>query len=420
MSDKFKISMNKKILKNLKHGDEDGINILNSYKEKKQEERQGRLSKNKKVEKNIEKHNLDFKVIILVIVVIILFFVTYIFLEYAQIIGFNIFPNNSNKSIVIDGISGEDNIYKMYNNDFLIYSNNTLVTYDTNGKKNWEYKISENFIPCIYINKSYMVIANKISGNIYVFSGRNEITNKKIDGTIDDIYLDEFGNIAVEYSSSGYKKIITVLDKYGKNKYTAYVNSSSILDIKLIDKGNKLILIQTDSSSLTIGTKISIIDSTKEESIKELIKLENKLVYDCKLINDNLILITNDSIINYNISKNINNEIHSLDSNQTNYISLSTNYFVAIETNKNKYNFISNKFDNTSISNIELEVLPKFIKNSGFLTYIVSENKINVVNKWGIIVKIIDVNMPPKDIVIFNKEKSVALIYSNRVEIVNL
>lgn len=421
MGRKFKISVNKKIITNLEQENDKnmskGINILNKYKDKKNKERNARIGN---IEEEI-KSNTNLKIMFIALIVIVLFFLVYMFFEYAPILGINIFNNSLPiQKNIIEKVSNEENIYMNYNEELLIYSNNKLECYNNNGNKTWEYDIKETFNPNIYINKGYMVVANKSNGNIYIFSGKNELTNKKIDGKIDDVYLDENGNIAVEYSNSGYKKIISVFDKYGKIKYTAYVNSSSIMDIKLIDGGKKLILLQTDSSSLTIGTKICMIDSSKDDSIIELCKFENKLIFDFRFINDDIILVTNDSIIKYNINTNVKSEVHSLDSNQTNYISLSTNYFVAIETNKNKYNFISNKFDNTSISKIELDVLPKYIKNSGFLTYIVSENKILVVNKWGVTVKTIVVNLPPKDIIIFNNEKAVALIYSNRVEIVKL
>lgn len=422
MRKKINISVNKRIIKNIKEGTEDnlnkGISILNEYTEKKKEERKRRLSVNKDECPNDK--SIKIKPIILAFVVIILFFLTYTLLEYAPILGFNILSNSNKENTIIENFSEEENIYKQYNDELLVYSNRMLTTYSSNGKKTWEYKISENFNPDIYIQGSYMVIANKTNGNIYVFYGKNELTNKKIEGTIDDVFLDDKGNIAVEYSSSGYKKIIIVFDKYGKNKYSAYISSESILDIKLINDAKKLLLIQTDSSSLTIGTKVSIVDSEKDGNIKDIFKLENKLVYNTKIVNDDIFFVTNDRIQKYNLNTNLSSEIHSLDSSQTNYIILSDNYFASIETNKDKFNFITNKFDNANISNVELEVLPKYIKNSGLLSYIVSENSISVINKWGIKVKNIEIKLPPRDIVVFGKEKSVALIYSNRIEIVNL
>lgn len=422
MRKKINVSVNKQILKNIKHGAEDninkGISILNDYKEKKNEERKRRIYHSD--QEDTQNHGANLKPIVLSFIVIILFFATYTLLEYAPIWGFNIFSNKQSKNVVIENLSEQENIYKEYNNELLIYSNQVISTYDNNGKKTWEYKINETINSDFYINGSYMVIANKVNGNIYIFSGKNELTNKKIDGDIIDVYLDDNGNVAVEYSNSGYKKTITVFDKYGNNKYSAYISSASILDIKLLNNAKKLLLIQTDSSSLTIGCVISIIDSDKDESIKEILKLDNELICDSKIINDDVILVTNDSIEKYNLITGALEKIYRLDSNQTNYITLSDSYFAAIEANKDKFNFITSKFDNTNISNIELDALPKYISNSGLLTYVVSENSISVVNKWGIIVKKIDIKLPPRNIIIFNKEKSVALIYSNRVEIVKL
>lgn len=422
MRRKINISVNKRIIKNIKAGTEDaindGINIVNKYKEKKDEERKKRIfniSNN-----NEDKQTSNKKPIILSFVVIILFFLTYTFVEYAPIFGFDVFNNNSSKDVTIENLSSDENIYRDYNNELLVYSNQVFDTYNSNGKKTWEYKLDDNITPDIYINGLYMVAVNKVNGNIYIFSNKNEIANKKIDGIIDDVFLDDKGNIAVEYSSSGYKKVITVIDKLGNDKYSAYVNSDAIVDLKVLDNGNKLILIQTDSTSLTVGTKISMINSAKDGSIQDLTKLSNTLVFNSKIVNDDLILITNNNIEKYNLTTGVVTEIHSLDTNQTNYIAMSNNYFAAIESNKDKFNFITDKFDNTNISNVNLNVLPKYIKNSGFLTYIVSENDISVINKWGITVKDVSIKLPPTDIIIFNNEKSAGLIYSNRIEIIKL
>jgi len=421
MRRKINISVNRRILKNIKEGADDslnkGIKILDNYTKQKKEERKRRIYSTEQQEN--EQKNKNIKPIILTFIVIILFFISYTLLEYAPIFGIKLFNNKQADNIVIENFA-EENVYMHYNGELLVYSEETLKTYDARGKKTWEHKINEASKLDVYINASYMVLANKSNGNIYIFSGKNELTNKKIDGDIDDVFLDDKGNVAVEYSSSGYKKIITVFNKYGKNKYSAYISSASILDIKLMNDASKLLLLQTDSSSLTIGTKISIIDSKKDGNIEEILKLENKLVYDIKEMNDEIILVTNDNIQKYNLNTKVKTDVHSLDSNQTNYVTISNNYFVAIETNKEKFNFITNKFDNTNIANVELDVMPKYIKNSGLLTYIVSENNISVINKWGIKVKDIDIKLPPREIVVFNGEKSVALIYSNRIEIVKL
>ena len=47
-------------------------------------------------------------------------------------------------------------------------------------------------------------------------------------------------------------------------------------------------------------------------------------------------------------------------------------------------------------------------------------DKLQIINKWGIEIKNIDIEYPPKDAVIFNDGKSVALIDTNKVYVVNL
>ena len=48
------------------------------------------------------------------------------------------------------------------------------------------------------------------------------------------------------------------------------------------------------------------------------------------------------------------------------------------------------------------------------------QDKLKVVNKWGIVIKEIEITFPPKDIVVFNHEKTVALVYSNKIYFLNM
>ena len=79
-----------------------------------------------------------------------------------------------------------------------------------------------------------------------------------------------------------------------------------------------------------------------------------------------------------------------------------------------------NRFDNSKISSVDISNTPKFIKNSKYFCYLIFQDKLQIINKWGIEIKNIDIEYPPKDAVIFNDGRSVALIYTNKVYVVNL
>ena len=149
-------------------------------------------------------------------------------------------------------------------------------------------------------------------------------------------------------------------------------------------------------------------------------QFKDKLVYNYKLINNEIIYVSDVAVEAYNIETNKNREIYSLLNSQINFISLYDNYFIIVETRENGYEFISKKLDNTIISSSMLTSYPKYVEMSGLLTYIISENSIDVINKWGVITDKIDIALSPKEVIVFNNEKTVALIYSNKIEIVSL
>ena len=107
------------------------------------------------------------------------------------------------------------------------------------------------------------------------------------------------------------------------------------------------------------------------------------------------------------------------------FVSLSNNYYSTLskelsQQNLGKYSIVSNRFDNTNISITKIEDSPKIFKSYKVLNYLVYQDFLQVVNKWGIEVKNIELDFPPKNIVAFNNGKTLALIYSNKIYNINI
>ncbi len=277
------------------------------------------------------------------------------------------------------------------------------------------------FQPYIVTGK-YLLIANKTNGMIYYFSNKKEIANKVIDGNIENVYIASDGRFVVQYTKdSGYKKVIAMYDKKAKLKYNeAYITSMPIIGIEFLPEEYRLLVVQADSSNINIGTSFNVLDYTKEEQYSNLCIFNDKLVYNYKLINNEIIYISDSAVESYNIRTGVKKEIHSLIDSQTNYIALYNNYFVTVKMNGDSYEMTSRKFDDTIVSASKLSSFPKYIEMNGLLTYIISENSVEVINKWGVLVDKIDISLSPKKVVVFNNEKTVALIFSNKVEIVSI
>jgi len=97
-------------------------------------------------------------------------------------VSINKYRENGKEEVKVDIVSTEEDFYAMYNEDLLVYSNQVLSTYNSTGKKTWNYTLDQMFTPNIYIKGKYMIVSNNTSGNIYMFESKKEILNKKIDG----------------------------------------------------------------------------------------------------------------------------------------------------------------------------------------------------------------------------------------------
>ncbi|MBQ9014362.1 MAG: hypothetical protein IJ094_12590 [Bacilli bacterium] len=406
----------------------EGFNIVNHHKEKMNKEREERKEKNRK---KIEINNLDndtkkYKKISIVLIFSVIIILFLVFIHFAPIIGIslnrNVGINDDNK---IDFVSTDADIFDNYCSDLLIYSNQKITTYNKNGSKNWEYQLSTQFTPTIYIKDKYMVVANNKNGIIYFFENKKEILNTKIDGEINEVFIDESGYFAVEYYTNGYKKMLGIYSRSGKNLYNVYISSDPIVDVKMLNNSKELVVIQTNTSSFKVGMTISTVDITKENELKQIAVLDNNFIYNLTINGRNIIMLLDDKIVKCNIDTKDIATIYSFDLNQLMFISMSNNYYSTIakelnEGSENKYTLMFNRFDNTKISSVDISNTPKFIKNSKFFCYLVFQDKLQIINKWGIEIKSIDIEYPPKDAVIFNDGKSVALIYTNKVYVVNL
>lgn len=412
---------------------DDSLNILKIHNQKEKADREKRIGKtlnevrdeinkikNEKIKAFIVAKRFIFMIILLVVLCTLV-----LLYEYGPIFGISLDKFDAGKEKKIDIVTGENDIYINYNEELLVYSNQKVATYNKNAKKTWEYNLDSMFTPSIYTYEKYMVIVNNTSGNIYLFESKKEILDQKIDGTINHVYLDEYGNMAVEYSTSGYKKVVGVYNKSGRNLYNAYLDNDAIVDLKIIENSNKLLVLQTSSVSSKIGIKVNLIDGTKEnDNLIQIAKFDNNFVYDLTIQGRNIIIVLDDRLVKLNIDDKKVTDIMSFESSQLSFISLTSNYFTTVEKELNSdssnYKINMKRFDNSLISSTSIDNVPKFIQNSGLLNYFVYQDRLSVINKWGIEVKSENIDIAPKNIIVFNGQKAIALVYTNKIRVIKI
>ena len=404
------------------------IDIVNRNREELDSQRDERINKfarnanGKLIEREKIRYKISTSTILIICAIIIL--VTWIIYDYGPIFGINI-SNRNNSENKIELVTKDTDIYGVYNNELYIYSNNTISTYDENSKLTWNFTFSDSFTPKIYVEGKYMLVINNSTGMIYLFERQNEILNKKIDGTIKNAFLDKNGNMAIEYSvSSGYNNVISVYDKKGNSKYDAYLSQENIISLKMLDNAKKIIFSEAVTNSSSIGIKFRVIDINKkeEEQVKEIASLDNQFVYDFIVEGKKIYALLDNKIISIDVDNSNVEVLKEFDKTQMIFVALNTNYYTYLERNlsDDKYVIENVNYNGANINTTEIESVPKNMISSDFVNYYIYQDHIYILNKWGVELKEKPINFTPKKCVVFNNNKSLALIYTNKIYIYNL
>lgn len=407
-----------------------GIDIVNRNREELVNQRNNRINKFERsvsgqmIERPKVRYNVNTKVIGLIILIVMI--ICWFIYDYGPIFGIHIKTVSNNiDDNKIELVTKDSDIYGEYNNQLFVYSNNTIITYNENCEVTWTYTFSDSFSPDIYVEGKYMLVTNSSTGMMYLFENQNEILNKKIDGKIKKAFLDKFGNMAIEYSAqTGYNNIVSVYNKKGNSLYDAYLSQESIISMKILDNAQRIVLAEAVTNSSNIGIKFREIDISKkeEEQIQDIISLDNKFVYDFIVEGKEIFALLNDEIICINISTGNVNVLKSFDDTQLVFVALNDNYYTYLERciEEDTYIIENVGYAGNKISSTNIESIPKNMISSDLVNYYIYQDHVHILNKWGVDLGDRETNFTPKKAIVFNNYKSLALIYTNKIYIINL
>lgn len=406
------------------------INIVNRNREELENQRKDRINKFERtaggqlIERPKHRYNVNFKVIVTICIIVIT--LVWILYDFGPYYGIHIKPIDTDiNSSKIELVSKESDVYGEYNNELFVYSNNCITTYNEGSKVTWSYTFSESFTPSIYVSGRYLLVTNDSTGMTYLFEGHNEILNKKIDGKIKKAFLDKYGNIAIEYSAnSGYNNIISVFNKKGDNTYNIFLNQDTIIDLKLLDSAQRIVVCEAVTNSSTIGIKFKEIDISKDENerIKDVISLDNQFVYNFMIQGRDIYALLDNKIVKININTGNTTELKKFDSTQLIFVALNDDYYTVVERDATQeaYNVQNIGYSGNIVSTSKLEALPKNMISTDIVNYYIYQDNVKILNKWGVDLGERKINFTPKKCVTFNNSKSLALIYTNKIYIINL
>lgn len=391
-----------------------GVKIANKAVEKEKKQRK------KYIEREENSENRTIKIIKIVLIVLVIFLLVMLF-KYRHIIGISLSKEITElDSIIIDIATSENKVYA-YQNEILVYSKGILTTYSRYGKKTWEYRFDENFIPEINTAGKYIQVVNKDNGYIYVFENKYESSRKKIEGTIKLASINEKGQSVVHYSKEGVKSDIGIFNKKGKELYEVTLKTENIVKVLLSNNGRYLLIYEVDTAGISINSVLKIVDLKKSKEVKDIIEIDNDIFYDIELDKSKVMLLTSNKVYICNILSESKTELDITDKNISNIsIDKSGISYVCkqISSDKNTIEFLNKRYKSIGTYNFNDSVKDFIYYNS--LAYVVQNKEINVYNRWGMHIKKYSSGSTITKPLVFNEGKNIALIYSNKIVVIGI
>lgn len=390
-----------------------GIEIANKAVEKEK----------KKRKKKVEEDTVDSSIprIIKTIIIVMIAILIILLFKYRHIIGITFSKEITEADSIVIDIATSDNKFYEYQNEILIYSKGKLTTYSRYGKKTWEYTFDETFIPEINTAGKYIQVINKDNGQVYVFENKYESSRMKIDGTIKIASINKKGQSVIHYSKEGVKSDIGIFDKRGNEQYEITLKTDNIAKVLLSDNGNYLLMYEIETGGISVNSVLKIVDLKKSSEVKTLLEVENDIIYSLELENSNVMALTSSKIYNCNIVKESKRVFDIVDKNISN-ISIDKSgisyVYKEISDQENTIEFLNNRYK--KIGSYKFKDSVKYFIYHNSLAYVVQNKEINVYNRWGMHIKKYNSNSIIAKPLVFNNGKNIALIYSNKIEIIGI
>lgn len=250
------------------------------------------------------------KIIITGIVVVLILAVVIIFSLYIAEEGFRkwVDINVLRKDISSESVATVDlNVDKnnqivCYNKYIGILNEKNLKIYNSAGENITD--ISVNINTAIFsTNDRYLAIAEKNGQELCVISDKTYLWSQKVDGEIQQIYINKNGYVILVTTDTTYKSIITVYDNSGKQLMRSFLASSRVTDVSISYDNKYVAYAEIDTSGTLIKSSVKIIFIEKAQSNSAESTIYTKEAETSKMIlkiqyqeNGELVCVYDDSI----------------------------------------------------------------------------------------------------------------------------
>ena len=376
------------------------------------------------------------KLSILIVCIILLCAIITLILVYLFNLNFRMWCDNNvlmkeikqDKTRTID-LDGDENIQiYAYDKYICIFRNKTLEIYNKVGTKIESIDLDIN--KAIFSSAGrYLAISEENGQKFYLISGKEKLFENEIEGNISQIYVNSSGYVSIVITNTGYKSIVGMYNKEGKEIFKTNLATSRVVDVSISNDSKYLAIAEIDLSGILIKSSIQIISielAQKDPENAIINKYEastDKLIVNIEYQEGNSILCMYNNSIEI-LQNQESKEIINFDDKNLTYmtIGLDNRMLVLEEISTGEYStethvMITNpktlKTKEYIIENVSKEIYTyqnKIAINFGKELYIMNTN--------GILLKKYVSETEINDVII--TDSLVGVIYRDSIQIINL
>ena len=374
------------------------------------------------------------KVIITISVILILSTITIVLLyflnlEFRNTIDINILRKNISTETLptIDLDINKPNQLSVYSKYIAILNEKKVSIYNNYGEMVGEIPVDINNAIFSSSNK-YLAIAENGGKNFYLILDTTYLWSGSIEGSIEQIHVNQNGYIAIVTSDSTYKSIITLYDSEGKELLKKFLSATRVIDVSISKDNKYLAVAELDTAGTLLQSKVEIIsieNTIKKEGkadIYEYMADKGALITKIKYQDKNRLMCMFDDHIQA-VSENLQSEnIFQFNNSSFVSINMNNNFVYVTEESKGLFKSSSNvsiaNGSGTSVNTYNIEAVAKEVYTCDNVIAINVGMETYFINDLGLLIKKVTSKQEITN-VIFSGNLA-TIVYKDRVEIINL
>lgn len=156
--------------------------------------------------------------------------------------------------------------------EMLLVSSDGIRAVDDDGRENWSI-VAPTTAPVVITKNDYIMLADINGTTVNVYERDKIITQIKTEREILSAKLNKNGYVAVATDELGYKGVVRIFDKKGKDIFKWYSGTGYIGDIDIVSK-NKLAVAQIMTDKEKVYSRIMLIDTRSPEEANCIAELD--------------------------------------------------------------------------------------------------------------------------------------------------